>query len=292
MIKLLKNKKANIIGDVFSGIGDAVKTTFDIVPRPIKFIMFLSFILLLGFLIQYTMQIFGLFCDSSNNPVNVGFNLGNIGMINDIPDANQVDLVGRPIGELPLSRLSNVLSRCSRLYPIGTDYKTKTNNYTTTDETWFYDGTLCSDCEVAWVFDSGWDKKCLGDVERTPDSEKSIFRRWFCGEQWNQACEPPENYYYDSSLNIYVCNDETCEGEAKTIGEYWNEVLASAGAKQLYPEGFNATRREYTNAVGISCKDLKPMLSIFGIAIFDYTLWIMITLIGILLWLYLNIKRS
>ncbi|GAG24784.1 unnamed protein product, partial [marine sediment metagenome] len=42
----------------------------------------------------------------------------------------------------------------------------------------------------------------------------------------------------------------------------------------------------------ITCVDIKPNLTVYGIPIFDYKMWVMLTLIMILIWLLTKIKKE
>ena len=70
MKKLMNNKKGAIL-NLFSGAGDLIKSFFDILPKPIKFLLFLAILLLLGVVIGWLLNGIGVFCDSADNPVKI-----------------------------------------------------------------------------------------------------------------------------------------------------------------------------------------------------------------------------
>ena len=128
---------------------------------------------------------------------------------------------------------------------------------------------------------------CEADSFRIENEDKSFWKRITCGGVL--GCEPPEHYYYDSAINLYVCADDTCTGI--TAGQIWNEKLMAEDGKYLYPEG-DKGGKSYTNFVGIGCKDIRPKITVFGIPIFDYQMWILGMLVFMLVWFYTRIKTD
>lgn len=283
---LLKNKRGAISG-LISSIGDIIKTAFDTIPRPIKFILFLLLLLVAGTLIQSSLHLFGVFCDSADHPVNIGLNIfNNIDLISEIPST---EFIG--VEAIGTANLQRGVEECSQYYESGTiiyDDGTK-ENFT---ERWFYNGRACTTCEIITVDPEGFtltgnQKLCLGDALRQSNEDKSLLDKWFCGKKWFGRCEPPEHYYYDSAINLYMCEDETCEGI--TMGMVWDDKLQEQGATYLYPEG-TFTKTSYDKFVSITCSDIKPNITVYSIPIFDYRMWILLTLVIILIWVLTKLK--
>jgi len=290
-IKILRNKKAQISG-ILSGIGDAIKTFFDTIPKPVKFLLFLFLILFIGSIAQNSLMVFGTFCDSGEHPVKIKNNIfNNIGLISDIPDP---DLVGEeivPIDEDAFSSLFKEASVCSRKIKYGTITFDDGNTEEITELTNFYNGAYCTNCEEVIIEEKRNNGDtldivrglCYGDVYRLEN--KSFFKKILCGFS---RCEPPKDYYYDSINDVYQCTSDECSG--KTAGDWWDEKLNDLGAVYLYPEGEN-NRVHFENFVGVTCQDLKPRIAVYGIPIFDYFMWLLILVISLLLWALMRFNK-
>ena len=298
MKSLLKNKRGAISG-LFSGAGDVIKAAFDTIPKPIKFLFFLLILLFIGSLIHYSLSFFGIFCDSVDNPVNVGFNIiQNINLLDDIPQDNP-----------NLVDLSSVLfvsgkkaTDCSiRLTSGEIFYEEENITESITSPEWFYDGTFCTECEEVEIYD--WTPQsilvdirpdtgiCRGDVYRVEN--KGWWKKFWCDTLKIEYCQPPQHFYYDSSSNKYVCKsgDDCGILVEQDSAQFWDERLNEVGAIYLYPEGY-ITRTSYEKLVGVACTDFKPNITVYGIPIFDYKIWIMLMLAGILVWVLINIKKK
>lgn len=302
------NKKAQISG-IFSGIGDIIKTAFDLIPRPVKFLMFLLLLLIIGQVIQYSLHLFGIFCNSANQPVQTHDGLfANMGLLGKIPDSRNFNLSGQNTEEIAYTTIAQEVTKCSRNIRYATieSPNGSTRNITSTAE-WFYDGSTCTDCNKVFIteYDPSFSmvsvstkQWCEGFVFPLNHS-KNLWQKLVC---W-MACEPPTGYYYDDTSNIYVCIDEaTCKKESQTLGEEWDTLLLNNGATLLYPEGncqeikdietrtsFNCEGSEVST--GVVCQDYQPKISVFSIPIFDFTIWILLTLVFLLYWIYANIKK-
>jgi hypothetical protein len=303
----MKSKKGSILGD----IGSLMQNFFQTLPKPVKFIIFLAILLLIGVIIQYSLYIFGIYCDSANNPVKLSSGIfANIGLINEIPDdMSLLDKEVVEIEETPATKiLGKSVSLCSQYY---SDYRLRSSNGT---ETWFYnegryfyDGTYCTDCEAVRILpiiytnanrssytpQASEKKYCLGDVQHK-ENYGGLFgwmKKSIClssSDVIGGACNPPKNYFYSYQINTYLCANNNCTGI--TLGQIWDDKLKNSGGVSLYPNGDNVTK-SYTSAVNIKCEDLSPKIAVFGIPVFDYKLWFMILLIGVVLWVYMKIKH-
>lgn len=289
--KILRLNKKGAISGIASGIGDIIKTAFDTFPKPLKFIFFLLIILLLGGIINFSLNLFGVYCDSADQPVNLGLNIfTNIGLISQVPNANEINLAGRSAEEWGYSMLSQEVTKCSKqIRTGGTIIYDTGNEENINNNTWFYDGGFCTNCELVTIYDNVGNshRYCLGDVFRQSRDDLSWLKKQLCGS-WI-SCEPPEHYYYDQTVNRYVCEDETCTDQ--TIGTAWDELLQEKGATYLYPEGSN-TKRKHTNFVGVTCEDIRPKITIYGINVFNYTYWVIIMLIILCFWFYSKYKKK
>lgn len=294
--KIIKNKKGALSG-IISSIGHTIQSVFTTLPKPLLFILFLAILLLIGALLPTIFQAFGTFCDSGDNPVSTGINIfSNVGLMTYRPDA---DIVGSD--SIKLNKLifmsEEKHTSCSEFITEGTIVFDDGTRINISDQNisgyWVYDGTYCTNCDEVTIEEftpnifagiSTGDLRsgvCWGEVEKLPDSELSWLQRTSCGGSGGE-CEPPDDYKYDPDTNRYECSIASCGG--KTAGDDWDDKLRKAGATPIYTTGQGTISTKHTGFVGIKCRDIKPRLSIFGIEIFDYRLWVIIMLLVIGIW--------
>ena len=297
MKKLMNNKKGAIF-NLFSGAGDLVKSFFELLPKPIKFLLFLAILLLLGVIIGWLLNGLGVFCDSADNPVKISNILVSLDLLNEIPDPTTLNL---EVIESDTAQYMTV-EECSVCYeagqvliirelPNGSTYKQNISR-----RTCFYKDAGCVICEETIGLDpqtanllGNLKGYCLGDATIKPYEDKNMLSKWFCGKTFIGRCQPPEHYFYDSTRDNYFCLDETCTGI--TAGVRWDEKLRDSGAKMIYPEG-QLNKKDADSMVQVSCKDIKPTITIYGIPIFDYRMWLIIMLITILAGFYIKYKKA
>jgi len=291
---LLKNKKGVInIGGMVSGAGSLLRSFFEILPKPIKFLLYLLLLLLIGAFLQASLQVFGIYCDSANNPVHLGLNVfSNIGLMDEVPPP---ELIGKEV--IDTANLQRGVAECTICFEAGevTIIHEEFTELTTT-RTCFYKDAGCVTCAetidldpTGFTLTGNLKNYCLGDAFRKEQEDKSLLSKWLCGAEYFGRCEPPEHYYYDSAVDLYVCADETCAGI--TAGQIWDEKLINKGATYLYPEG-TTTGTSYTKFIGVTCQDIKPVVGIYGIPIFDYKLWIFLMLIFLLFFIFKHVKQD
>lgn len=287
MKKILKNKKG-VIG-FLSGATDSIvgiiQTLTNIIPKPVLFIIFIFLLVAVGSALSLLFNVFGIYCNSADLPVQLGAGItSGISLIGQVPDPTLLSSESINLEEGGYTILSDQVTECSTRVPSGTIiFKDKTTiNFTTPTD--FYDGQFCTECEEVEVYTEltgrvgGFTKKwCYGDVTR--DEEKNLVQRALCG---GTACEPPQHYYYDQSQNLYQCADLTCMGI--TQGQKWDELLKSKGATLMY-NTIDETNPSSERFVGITCNELSPRLAVYGIDIFNFSMWMMIMVIILLLWM-------
>ena len=281
--RIFGNKK----GAILDNIGQLIQGIVSILPKPVLFLLFLFILVSLSYVLSLAFNAFGVYCNSADVPVKLNANfLDNIALIGQVPDPELLGREALELGEFGISVGSAGLTECSQLVPAGTIYFEDDTAQNFTTPTWFYDGTFCTNCQEVNIKKPAGDvdKVCFGNVERKSQADKTLLQRTFCG---GLGCEPPEHYYYDQNTNTYVCADETCAGI--TLGQKWDELLFSKGAVPYYLEDQPDLRNPSAeHLTGITCENLKPRFAVFGVDLFTYNIWIFITLIVILLWLWIN----
>lgn len=294
MRRLLKNKK----GSLLDSAGNTLNGIISIMPPQVKFLLFLFLLVLVSYLLTVLFNVFGVFCNSAQEPVQISPNvIANINLMANTPNFNeigneQIDPISIPL----LSQVEDAVE-CANLETPPTSYiilEPDTNSFfvnlgfyqgqeiNITQPTWFYgaSASACTICQRVRVLDkSGLASRysaCYGDVYRKPEADKTFTQKMFCG------CQPPEHYYFDSHAGAYKCIDETCDGI--TLGQKWDELLSSKGATLLYPTMNEGRDKSSDGLLSISCSQLSPRLATFGIDLFSFPVWVFITLMMILFW--------
>jgi len=272
-----------VFGQIISSIVNGIKTFIDNTPKPIKFCFFLISILLLGGIINTSLHIFGVYCDSGNNPVNVGM-VNGVSLLDDLPNP---ELFGSM--QVSTSKYHSVISQCSAFRETGVMILEDGIKENFTDR-YFYSNDGCTVCESAelpsekilglFTYNS---QVCKGDVYRIPDENKSFTQKTGC------LCEPPKGYFYSYRGNSYICEDNSCEGQTESV--IWDNKLNDKDAVPFYPEG-KTNNIDYRKAVGFICEDYKPKIAVFGINIFNYKYWVALTVIFILTSFLFRIKSK
>lgn len=278
MKKLIKNKKG-ILG--LENIGHAISTTINLMPKWIRILLLLFIIGSVGFLLSFAFNVFGIYCNSGNQPVTLGGNvLAGISLLGQTPDFELLNRETLEINELFVGKLTADHTACTTGYDSGTIiYKNKTEERF--EQFTSFHVRACMQCEVVNVCgDNGGEciNVCKGDAFR--DQTKNILQKLTCGKV---ACEPPPHYYFDQSENVYACADETCGGI--TLGQSWDELLSEKNANLLYPEFKNSRNPSSNSFVGITCTELKPKLAIYGFDLFNFTNLLILLIIFALIWL-------
>lgn len=128
------------------------------------------------------------------------------------------------------------------------------------------------------------DPYVFSDAFRIADADLNWFRQVF---SCNSDCIPPEHYYWNHLDNTFTCQDTSVCGINNTKITYKIDVeLKSADGKRLYSDV--QKDKDYKSAVKISCNgDFQPNITVFKIPVFDYKLWLLLMVVG-LLFFFLN----
>lgn len=310
MKKLMNNKKGAIF-NLFSGLGDIIKSFFDLLPKPIKFLFFLILLLILGAVIGWLLNGFGVYCDSADNPVRISNVFSSIDLMNEIPDT---DLLNLEVIEPQETESYLRSSHCNLCYEAGevivirelrNGSKIEQN---ISQRTCFYKDSGCVICEdvvelnpIDYNIFGNLRGYCMGKATIKPYEDKNLFQKALCGAKFYGLCQPPEHYFYDGVTEQYLCEDETCTGI--TAGDRWDDKLRKAGAIMLYPkltteelarnpDKTPVTKIDSDKLVQVSCQYLQPTITIYGIPIFDYRYWLIIMIIIILIGFYIKYKKA
>ena len=297
----IKGKKGQLV-DVFAGIQRSINWLLTTAPKPLLLILFLLFIVAFGSVFGFLLNTTGNFCDTAGNEYRTGtFSLlTNFQLMGNMPHSDELDSETLDADDYT----SSTITECSFLYS-STEWKYTelgSKDYENLTSRYYFQDDGCITCEhQVWAIPQGFlggyksrEKICLDEtVYPNEREERTFFAKQQCGKTLGR-CAIPEGYYYESSTDTFVCDDELCRnsnGSTNTIGQLWNLKLKESGAKIVPPSEHGD--RDYRNAIRIECDngDIKPALRVFGIEIFDYKLWVMLIILSALVWVMFKIKR-
>jgi len=292
--KLFPNKKGLAIFDI---IGNAIQTVTNILPKPILFLLFLFILVIGAWFLSLLFNVFGIYCNSANVPVQLHTNIINsLSLIGDIPD---VDELGKDTRDPEAGSAPDSVS-CALYVENGT-FRNENGTKNAVSDRFVYKNSECITCNVkgritedtrngfsSFFLDPFDPSVCLDQfIYPSTFESKTRFEKQACGSGGILArCQPPNGYYYDSRSNQYVCNDNQCEG--KTVATEWDAKLVNAGATAYYTTT-SSRNPSSENFIGVTCQDLRPRLAIYGADVFNYKMWILLTVLLIIFWLWNNI---
>ena len=255
-MRMFNNKKGqipttDIVGSVINGIRSAISWFFTTIPKPLLAIIFLFFILLIGnFLIPAMANTFGYHCDSN----------GQVWKVSGLAVFDNLDLL-RHKPEYSEGDLQAVPFMC---------FAKQTARHL----------SYCSNC----TFNSTAYGSCQTDGYRLDDY--SGFKNFYCN---TLGCAPPIDYFLDISAEAFRCDASWCINA--TLDAYNSNIYQTEGASPVYQNiGANRTAE---GAIYFKCKEENPLnirLTLFGIDMFDYRVWVALFMIGIILYGYTLIK--
>lgn len=254
---------------------------WDSVPRPVIYVFFISFIVLIGAVFMpIIFMLTGTFCiqgqEFSGSPLKIWDNPTNMFAVMHLGTNSTNGTT--PVSGNIVSDVSEVLNRdCSvkLLYNGEWRYFYTDNNdcvaCNTTDDSDPLFGNMSS-------YNTGFGTVCKDNAY---NKDIPWYNEIRCA-RWIQPCRPPENFYYDYSQNLYVCQDLTI------CGHYTESQKAST---ELLSDGYTLVSRvNDTFPTGPRCaaNSNRPEMRVFGIPIFDYKVWLGLTLLAIILWIIIN----
>lgn len=289
------------IGEFFSGFFSGLGSVIQLIPKPIKFILFFCLIILFGNLIQLLLGTFGVFCDSANIPHSVPFP-NNFLLLNDLLSFDNNSVVpedcyvranyGLIIGDgSTLSLPDGIIT--------GDGYVASING-----SRYFYK-SACADCERGEkVRVLSTPNYVSSSVNISSLQNYLFYADDFCLLNANRSsvkfeciinfgdCNVPAGKYYDHLSNQYLfINQTSLSSYQKAVADKWDANILKKGGKPLYPAGFVSGDISDTTIIGIKCVDARPKIALFRqIEIFDYKLWVMILLLIFVFILYKVIK--
>lgn len=273
-----------ILSDIIDGFKWLIDFFVDKVPKPIKYILFLLLLLLFASLIPFFLHMIGIHCNSDKEPLKANsFDFfANYGIYKEQENL----LIGQNLTfeEVhPDTDLRTCVfymfdnngfveqcidfdnSSCNYHYRWGSDFDCTTK-------------VLCQENFYLGLFDS-CDEYCISDVY----PQDNLF------STAEADCFIPEGYAWSLTDGIYYCVNDTICGEEGEGFNIIDEKLKSINAEPIYSEGKND--KSYKNVVKIKCdSNYNPQITFFGLPIFDYKFWVLLTLAGLLIVMLIKIR--
>lgn len=152
---------------------------------------------------------------------------------------------------------------------------------------YYLKGAGCHNCSVKTfttgsklvaLFTGEWYDVCNSDAyPYGSDNDKD-----FWSECTTDACVVPNYYYFNFETGVYVCTNTTICGTNSTYTNNFliDEKLENAGAELLYNP--NEDKYSYNKLIFVDCNaNLDPRLTFFGVDVFDYKIWLLLSIIYI-----------
>ena len=286
-----------IIDEVFSGIRWLIDFFMNKVPAPIKFLIFLLFLLFFGSMISFVLHLTGVHCNSDKEVVKTDFlDVGtNLALVWE--DSKRI------FSEQTLTICDVHPEKCgseSECYYHAREldnglYVTCNQSIPEADCKYYLRDGICHNCtnqeicfqeSMFWIFCGTWHDICLDDAYY---SEVTLYDTFTgCGS----TCYPPEHYFWNQTSGQYECKDlDYCGvGATKVQNPIIDEKLLKANAELIYTS--EEKRRNYKSLVYIKCNNnYNPRLTIFGIDIFDYKIWLFLVVIYVLVILLFKLNK-
>lgn len=288
-----------IVSEIFDGLRWIVDFFINKIPKPLKVLIFLLFLLLFSSLITFMLHFSGIHCNSDKlvvrtSPLDIGTNVALIWETQE-----------RIFSEQTLSICDAHPDKCgveNECYfyaqKLDNGLYSECNSTNATSECGYYlkDGNchtcnaeeICFQESMNWIFCGDWHDVCLENAY--PSEYDTTFDHFSgCGS----SCYVPDNYLWNVSTGQYECADETYCGENPTIvaDPVIDEKLMRAGAKLVYP--ITTNEKSYTRMVYLKCdSEFNPRLTFYGIDILDYKMWVFLIVIYILAILLFKMKGN
>lgn len=289
-----------IVEDVFNAIKFAINFFMDKTPKAIQILVFLILLLLFGNMMSWMLHISGVHCNSHKEPVKVD-------TIKIVSNVKIFWWVAKGDLDTPTATIDDVhpwtryitfqgnLETCVDILIYDGNNYVACDNLSDPNCLYYYKNADCFNCsvtDIGWVYalDSflNWywvGEVCGGDVTRIHD--RSTWLNFKC----DSLCSIPEHYAWDVSEGNYYCIDlDFCGVNAtKEIEPRVDAELRDAGAELMYP---GEDSRTIDTFVQIKCsKNFNPRLTIYGLDVFDYRIWILIIVVYVMFIFLSKIKR-
>jgi len=301
-IRLISDKKG-ALGSVMGSIGSFFQGLLQMMPKWLLYLLLIGVIVIVGTILTFIFNVFGIYCTSSDIPVSIGFNpLSTAELIGQVPDVATVGTNSIKV-ENPGFPTFLYSKTCSLFLNSGTiefeDGSTQDFN-----NTWFYQDTVCVVCVHVKVYNYTGKNilipitpeagLCYGNVWAGEEYVSPLWSTYDCSEgAGGNLCRPPQDYFYDYTTNTYKCDETVTDCTKKTLGQTWDDILVQKGARPLYEDAYGEGREiKYDKFAQIRCRDARPRFTIYGIELFRAEYWAFLIIIVIGMWAIIKFKRK
>lgn len=298
-----------VISEIQSAIQWVITEFLAKLPRPLQFLIFLFFVLILGFLISLFLHLVGVHCTSDNVPVRMSITDigGNYNILTAKKDVLQGDNLS--ICDVhPEKCGGNIITSATKLgwdcfyfarpLPDG-NYEGCNDTLYSSDCRYFYREGNCFNCTVGNIcldpdgctsllgvsFDRQRVNVCLSDARALPTLSLS------CRLNGVGSCSIPYGYVWNFTTGAFDCEDtDLCGFNSTEAYAQVDQLLKEADAKNIYED---EEEYSYTRLISITCDDdLDPQLAFFGIPLFDYRIWVLLMVLTVMFWFLTVVKRN
>jgi hypothetical protein len=277
-----------IVQEIWDGIRFIINFFVEKVPTPIKFLIFLLFLLFFGATVSFILHLSGIHCNSAKevvktNWLDVGTNIAliwedssrtftedNLSICDVHPEycgnENECYFYAQQLdnGLYASCNLTNASSECKYYLKEGTCH-----NCTEQE--------ICFQESMFWIFCGNWHSVCIDNAYSTETNFRDTLTG--CGS----ACFVPQHYLWNISTGQYECADTDYCGAGATIEQdpIIDEKLKRANAERVYAT--KDSHKSYTSLVLLKCNNnFNPRLTFFGVDVFDYRFWLLMAVVWVM----------
>jgi len=290
-----------IISDIIDGFKWIVDFFMNKAPNPVKFLLFLVMLLFFASLIPFFLQLTGIHCDTDKDIRKLSV----FSLIKNYDILNTKDELFT--GEtLQFEEVHPNTAPDSCYYYMreteDLDYEECIENQTnTTDCYYYYQDAYNYNCYVEKACFKlfgicTWENVCKGDAIANEDLLSDLFTHSpdipFEDELELPSldCYIPYGYTWSFVDGYYFCHNDSICGNGTAGYKIIDEKLNQAGAEYYYTDG---NEKSYKNFIQFKCdSSLNPQLTLYGLPIFDYKIWLIGSLIFIMGYFLVKMKST
>ena len=285
-----------IIQEIWDGLRWIIDFFIDKVPKPLKVIIFLLFLLLFGSLVSFFMQLSGIHCNSSKDVVKVStLDIGTNLAIGWETSKEVFDSDNLTICEVHPEKCGNENDCYFYAKQLDTGFYEECNTTNSSDCKYYLKNGACHNCtqpdkffsQTFYFFIPDSYHPCVSNAY--PLDEFTAYLRYFRG--CGSSCYVPDHYLWNQSTGQYECADSQYCGATATLeaNPIIDQKLNKAGAELVY--SISEGSRSYMRMVYIKCNNnFNPRLTFFGLDLLDYKIWLFMIVIYVLVVILIQIK--
>jgi len=289
-----------IIDTITSGVTWFIDFFMNKAPRPLKFILFLMLLLFFASLIPFFLQMTGIHCNTDKDVMTTGVlsftkNYDILTSKNDILTGlflNFTDVHPRTspdscyfyMKEITVGKYEECVENQTNLTGCYYYYKNAKSYNCFEEQACFSFLGFCTWYDVCKGDAIAYDSTFF-DFTRSPDLP-------FADELNLPSldCYIPQGYRWSWVDGYYFCYNDTICGNGTQGYAIVDEKLEQASAKRFY---LDDNENSYKNLIHVKCDgNLNPILTLYGIPIFSYQLWVIGAVVFIMGYFLVKLKNN